>query len=311
MKPDYSDQLKRAYNKAKKEKNVEAIAYYELLGSTVASVPFERFKGSWAYEEWLKKPKVIAKIKEIQDRMKSYSWMNEGKTMKKSQLKQLIKECIKESYLEDNDMHYTASDGQVYTLHVDEDKEEDNVKNFHYIKFPNGKSEYVDFSPYTDGGREFVLWVELYIKTGGKFPLKKPSGGNWDYKDLKTLADKLKVKVMKESSELPYDAKSHIEYSKKNKPSTPCTVHDINFGGSCFNCGYDPKKHNAKNVKEWGMPVEGEVDKANIDINKLEISDLEKLLANPDPRMVKMYGGTKYQDMLRKKIEKLRSGNQE
>jgi len=232
--------------------------------------------------------------------------------MNKNDLKQLVKECILERYRgEIPEFKYKASDGQIYKLRVDREEEEDNIKNFHYIIFPNGRSEALHLSPYVGGQPEFMLIVELYIKTKGKFPLKDPRHGNWDYKDLKILADKLNIKVLQESNELPYDAKSHIEYSKKNKPSTPCTVHDINFGGSCFNCGYDPKKHNAKNVKEWGMPVEGEVDKANIDINKLEISDLEKLLANPDPRMVKMYGGTKYQDMLRKKIEKLRSGNQE
>ena len=179
--------------------------------------------------------------------------------MNKIELKQLIKECLNESYLEENDLKYIATDGKLYTLHVEEDKEYrdgvvENVKNFHYIKFPNGKSEYLDLSPYTDGGREFVLWVELYIKTKGKFPLKNPNGGNWDYKDLKTLADKLNIKTL----------------------------------------------------KEWGMPVET----ANkVDINKLDIEDLEKLLANPDPERAKDYGSIeKYKLMIQKKIASLKSG---
>ena len=307
MKPDYADQLRMAYNKAKKEKNVEAIAYYRLLGPKVANVPFEKFKGSWAYGEWLKKPEVVDEIKKIQDEMKRFSWMNEGKTMKKSTIKQLIKECILERYRADiPDFEYKASDGQMYKLHVDRDEEDDNIKNFHYIIFPNGKNEALHLSPYVGGQSEFMLIVELYIKTQGKFPLKDPRRGNWEYKDLKTLADKLNIKVLKESKELPYDSKSHIEYSKKNKKtSTACTVHDINFGGSCMNCGYDPKKHN-KNIKEWGMPVE---DAKSVDVKVLDIADLEKLLANPDPERVKDYGSmNNYKKMLQKKIASLKSG---
>ena len=79
-KPDYYDQLKIAYNKARKEKNVEAMAYYEQLlkGGTAASVPFERFKGSWAYEEWLKKPETIELIQAIKDEFKRFSYLNEN-----------------------------------------------------------------------------------------------------------------------------------------------------------------------------------------------------------------------------------------
>lgn len=33
---------------------------------------------------------------------------------------------------------------------------------------------------------------------------------------------------------------THHEYAKAHKPARPCTAHDLNFGGSCFNCGFDP-----------------------------------------------------------------------
>lgn len=33
---------------------------------------------------------------------------------------------------------------------------------------------------------------------------------------------------------------THAEYSKKAKVSTPCTAYTMNYGGSCFNCGWDP-----------------------------------------------------------------------
>ena len=65
-------------------------------------------------------------------------------------------------------------------------------------------------------------------------------------------------------------------------------------------------------IKEWGMACQTEdsspkEEASDLDIKALDIADLKKLAANPDPRMVKMYSGSKlgYVDMLRKKIEKL------
>ncbi len=78
-KPSYGDQLKAAFKKASKERNVEAMAYYGTLGNTSASVPFEEFKGSWAYEEWLKKPKTQQAIQKIQSEMKRFSYLKENK----------------------------------------------------------------------------------------------------------------------------------------------------------------------------------------------------------------------------------------
>ena len=39
---------------------------------------------------------------------------------------------------------------------------------------------------------------------------------------------------------------------------------------------------------------------------ELDIKDLEKMIKNPDPKRVKSYGGTKYVDMLKSKIAKLK-----
>ena len=33
----------------------------------------------------------------------------------------------------------------------------------------------------------------------------------------------------------------HLTYLTTHRPIRPCTAHDLNFGGSCFNCGYQPK----------------------------------------------------------------------
>jgi predicted RNA-binding Zn-ribbon protein involved in translation (DUF1610 family) len=77
--PDYGTQLKNAFKKASKEGNVEAMAYYATKGNTSASVSFEQFKGSWAYDEWLKKPETIQTIQRIQDEMKRFSYLKENK----------------------------------------------------------------------------------------------------------------------------------------------------------------------------------------------------------------------------------------
>lgn len=73
-KPDYGTQLRMAHQTARREKNAEAMAYYETLGDTSASVPFEKFKGSWAYEQWKKRPEVQAHITKIQQEFNRSWW---------------------------------------------------------------------------------------------------------------------------------------------------------------------------------------------------------------------------------------------
>lgn len=52
----YQEQLEAAYNRARKAKNAEAMKYYteKMETTTTACVSFERFKGSWAYTQWIK-----------------------------------------------------------------------------------------------------------------------------------------------------------------------------------------------------------------------------------------------------------------
>ena len=75
-KPEYGDQLRLAYKSAQNAKNAEAMAYYQLLMArpTSANVPFETFKGSWAYDQWIKRPAIQDKIKEIEAELKRFSW---------------------------------------------------------------------------------------------------------------------------------------------------------------------------------------------------------------------------------------------
>ena len=52
---DYQDQIQRQLNKAKKARIAEAVVYYWQAFRLSACASFETFKGSWAYEQWVKK----------------------------------------------------------------------------------------------------------------------------------------------------------------------------------------------------------------------------------------------------------------
>jgi len=80
--------------------------------------------------------------------------------MKKSELKDLIKEMLQDQHplpqdthatdlneLFDNSVMIQTSKGP-YKFWADEDREEDNIKLFHYVKGPDGKEHDVNISPY-------------------------------------------------------------------------------------------------------------------------------------------------------------------
>ncbi len=50
----YKEQITRLFRQAAKRRDEAAMQYYGEAFSGVACVSFERFKGSWAGENWLK-----------------------------------------------------------------------------------------------------------------------------------------------------------------------------------------------------------------------------------------------------------------
>lgn len=66
---------------------------------------------------------------------------------------------------------------------------------------------------------------------------------------------------------------THYEWAKTQKLSRPCSAHDLNFGGSCFNCGYDPNMTETKQGTKWVGKGEG-----------AKRIDLMRLLDTVDPR---------------------------
>jgi hypothetical protein len=73
----YPQQLTSALNKfirenGRTEVSAEATVYYQRAFSHVACASFERFKGSWAYEQWKKKEEVKQAIEAVKKEWRGY-----------------------------------------------------------------------------------------------------------------------------------------------------------------------------------------------------------------------------------------------
>jgi len=68
----YGEQIERELRKANKEKNAEKVVYYSQAFDKSAVASFERFKGSWAYNEWKKKNQEA--IQKVEQEFKRFSW---------------------------------------------------------------------------------------------------------------------------------------------------------------------------------------------------------------------------------------------
>ncbi len=97
-KEDFYDGLNREYKAALKAKDAEKAVYYRqaMTNNTSGVASFDKqFKGSWAYDQWLKKNKEA--IAAQQAEFKRFAYLGESKnTVKKSELKALIEEVLQE-----------------------------------------------------------------------------------------------------------------------------------------------------------------------------------------------------------------------
>lgn len=73
---DYQDQLTKAYRVARKEKNPEKMLYYRQAFNKSAVADWDRFKGSWAYEQW--KKQYSKEIEAVAKELKRFSYLGEG-----------------------------------------------------------------------------------------------------------------------------------------------------------------------------------------------------------------------------------------
>ena len=69
-------EIRRRLKKALKDCDFEATAYYHQLATTnwVAAVNWEQFKGSWAYEQWIKKPDTCQLVSTLKAKQARFSW---------------------------------------------------------------------------------------------------------------------------------------------------------------------------------------------------------------------------------------------
>lgn len=74
-KMDYRDEIIAQIKRAKKEFNAERVVYYEEALSKSAVVSYEAFKKSWAYQEWIKKPEIQAKIQRQEAQFKRFTYL--------------------------------------------------------------------------------------------------------------------------------------------------------------------------------------------------------------------------------------------
>jgi hypothetical protein len=159
-KEDFGDQLKRELRNAIKTKNAEKAVYYKqaLNSPTVAVAGFDKqFKGSWAYDQWLKKNSAAIAAQEAE--FKRFSYMGETVSEEPS-----VNEAMAgEEYAKD----IQTSKG-VFKYWMEEDREPDNMKLFYYVKGPDGKVHDVDMNPYEYNpySPENIEKVKNWIESG-------------------------------------------------------------------------------------------------------------------------------------------------
>ena len=80
LSPEALRQVKLEINKYKKLKDPIALYYYEemLKNNYSAFVSYERFKGSWEYDQWLKKESTIKGIQDVNKELKRLSFLHES-----------------------------------------------------------------------------------------------------------------------------------------------------------------------------------------------------------------------------------------
>ena len=170
-KEDFGDQLKRELRNAIKTKNAEKAVYYKqaLNSPTVAVAGFDKqFKGSWAYDQWLKKNSAAIAAQEAE--FKRFAYMGETVSEEPS-----VNEAMSgEEYAKD----IQTSKG-VFKYWIEEDREPDNIKLFYYVKGPDGKVHDVDMNPYEYNpySPENIEKVKNWIESGmPKTKIKETEG---------------------------------------------------------------------------------------------------------------------------------------
>lgn len=96
--------------------------------------------------------------------------------MKKSELKQLIREVVQEMFSNnpevDNHVANIETSKGTYNMWYEEDRDDDNIKIEYYVKGPDGKTHWVtipDISPYGGLKKKNMEDIKKWIEGGMKY----------------------------------------------------------------------------------------------------------------------------------------------
>ena len=260
-KEDFGDQLNRELRNAIKTKNAEKAVYYKqaLNSPTVAVAGFDKqFKGSWAYDQWLKKNSAAIAAQEAE--FKRFSYMGETVSEEPS-----VNEAMAgEEYAKD----IQTSKG-VFKYWMEEDREPDNMKLFFYVKGPDGKVHDVDMNPYEHNpySPENIEKVKNWIESG----MPKTKIKETEEEDLEEYYESPKWDMIPEGDE--HTCEGNEFYEMYGDFNADATIEEAEYQG--------------RKVK-LGKPMRGDVKKFRVFVRNPKTGKVKKVnFGDPNMRIKK------------------------
>ena len=197
-----------------------------------------------------------------------------------------------------------------------------------YVDNPNDKNRTKKIQAYADGmlsdapisGFESVEVKESRLKKVCSLVLGKDFDQDFIYEDVdftkpSAIKDGYKSFALKETVNEnraivhnPKGIKRFIKQAEKKFPQYKGEIEQLEDDEIIF--PNDSKLINFfKGAKEVKFVLKDSVDLEEASAKDLDAENLKQMIKNPDPKMVKSYGGSKYVQMLKKKLAKLESSD--
>jgi hypothetical protein len=197
-----------------------------------------------------------------------------------------------------------------------------------YVDNPNDKNRTKKIQAYADGmlsdapisGFESVTVKEERLKKVCSLVLGEDFDQDFIYEDVdftkpsaikdgyKSFALKEKVNENRAIVHNPKGIKRFIKQAEKKFPQYKGEIEQLEDDEIIFPDDEKLKKF-FKGAREVKFVLKDSVDLEEASAKDLDVENLKQMIKNPDPKMVKSYGGSKYVQMLKKKLAKLESSN--
>ena len=195
-----------------------------------------------------------------------------------------------------------------------------------YVDNPNDKNRTKKIQAYADGmlsdapisGFESVTVKEERLKKVCSLVLGEDFDQDFIYENVdftkpsaikdgyKSFALKEKVNENRAIVHNPKGIKRFIKQVEEKFPQYKGEIEQLEDDEIVF--PDDEKLKNFfKGAKEVKFVLKDSVDLEEVSAKDLDVENLKQMIKNPDPKMVKSYGGSKYVQMLKKKLAKLES----